>query len=605
MKAPAARHQISTPPAGGSAAKAWVRALEMTAKIDAAPMRTLPVVIDELAARFGAAPALLSTGETFTYRQLAERARRYARWALAEGLRPGDAVALMMPNRPDYMAIWLGLTRVGVVVALLNTRLTGAALRHVVGAAEARLVVVSSKLAGVLKDALAGRARDTAVWVHGEAGPAEPRLDAAIEVLSADPLAPHETPEVRLSDRALLIYTSGTTGLPKAAHVSHHRMMMWSHWFAGMTGAGPQDRLYNCLPMHHSVGGVVATGSLLVAGGSVVIAERFSGSRFWDDIVRWDCTMVQYIGELCRYLLAAPPSPKEAEHSLRLVCGNGLSGEVWAPFKDRFRIPQILEFYAATEGNFSLYNAEGQPGAIGRIPPFLAHRFPAAIVKFDPQADAPTRGPDGRCIHCAPGEVGEAIGRISRDPNNLAARFEGYTSAADTEKKVLRDVFAAGDAWLRTGDLMRTDAKGFYYFVDRIGDTFRWKGENIATTEVAEAIRACPGVLAASVYGVMVPGTDGRAGMAALVTGEGFDLATLHAHLTQRLPAYARPLFLRLVEDLDATETFKPKKQDLMDQGFGPARIADPLYFADPRVGGYVPLNSALFGAIASGSVRL
>jgi fatty-acyl-CoA synthase len=381
--------------------------------------------------------------------------------------------------------------------------------------------------------------------------------------------------------------------------------MMWSHWFAGMTGAGPDDRLYNCLPMYHSVGGVVATGSLLVAGGSVAIRETFSASAFWADIARWDCTMAQYIGELCRYLLAAPPRAEERAHRLRLFCGNGLAGDVWAPFQARFGIPRILEFYAATEGNFSLYNAEGQPGAIGRIPPFLAHRFPAAIVRFDPLAVAPLRDEAGRCIRCAPGEAGEAIGRISADPANLAARFEGYTNPADTEKKVLRDVFTPGDAWLRTGDLMRTDAKGFYYFVDRVGDTFRWKGENVATTEVAEAVRACPGVAAASVYGVAVPGCEGRAGMVAVVAGEGFDLARLYDHLAERLPSYARPLFVRLVDSLEATETFKQKKQTLAGEGFDPRRTSDPLYFADQGAGAYRILDQVLFDRLANGYARL
>jgi fatty-acyl-CoA synthase len=595
----------TSPSAKSSAAKTWVRALELTARIDAAPSRTLPVVIDELAERHGHAPALVCERETFSYRGLAERARRYARWALAEGLKPGDAVALMMPNRPEYMAIWLGLTRVGVVVALLNTRLTGAALRHVVLVAKPRLAIVSADLVEVLADALGDEASAAPIWVHGQAESGAPRIDLAVEVSSSEPLTPEEQPPVVLSDRALLIYTSGTTGLPKAAHVSHHRIMMWSHWFAGMTGAGSDDRLYNCLPMYHSVGGVVATGSLLVAGGSVALRETFSAGEFWADISRWDCTMVQYIGELCRYLLAAPPRPEETKHRLRLFCGNGLAGDVWTPFQERFGVPRILEFYAATEGNFSLYNAEGQPGAIGRIPPFLAHRFPAAIVRFDPAAGAPLRDDANRCIRCEAGEAGEAIGRISADPANLAARFEGYTDPADTEKKVLRDVFAPGDAWLRTGDLMRTDAKGFYYFVDRIGDTFRWKGENVATTEVAEAVRACPGVAAANVYGVTVPGCEGRAGMAAVVTGKGFDLTRLHDYLAERLPAYARPLFLRLVQDLDATETFKQKKHELAAQGFDPGRIADPLYFVDPRSGAYVVLDRPRFEAIGAGRVRL
>ena len=324
---------------------------------------------------------------------------------------------------------------------------------------------------------------------------------------------------VSLDDRALLIYTSGTTGLPKAANVSHRRVMNWAFWFKGMLGVTAADRMYNCLPLYHSVGGVVAVCSTLSGGGSVVIAEKFSARRFWDDVVRWDCTLFQYIGELCRYLLKTPDDAKDRAHRLRAICGNGLRGDVWEAFQTRFAIPQILEFYAATEGTFSLYNAEGKPGAIGRIPPFLRHRFPAAIIARDPSTGEPVRGRDGLCIAAPRGSVGEAIGRIGD-----GARFEGYTDNAESQRKILRHVFEFGDRWFRTGDLMRVDAAGYHYFVDRIGDTFRWKGENVSTAEVSAALTECRGVVEAVVYGVAVPGTEGRAGMAKLVVDEAFDL---------------------------------------------------------------------------------
>jgi fatty-acyl-CoA synthase len=272
---------------------------------------------------------------------------------------------------------------------------------------------------------------------------------------------------------------------------------------------------------------------------------------------------------------------------------------VWEAFQARFAIPQILEFYAATEGNFSLYNAEGKTGSIGRIPPFLAHRFPTAIVKFDDAHGVPARGPDGLCIAVARGETGEAIGKIA----DGAARFEGYTDAAASAKKVLRDVFKPGDAWVRSGDLMRQDAQGFFYFMDRIGDTFRWKGENVATTEVAAAAACAPGVKAANIYGVAIPGHSGKCGMAALEVEAGFDPALFHAHMAARLPAYARPIFLRIVPSLAMTETFKQKKQLLAQDGFDPATIADPLY-ADCGQG-YVALDADRYARINSGLIRL
>jgi fatty-acyl-CoA synthase len=379
--------------------------------------------------------------------------------------------------------------------------------------------------------------------------------------------------------------------------------MMWSHWFAGMMDTRPSDRMYDCLPMYHSVGGVVATGALLVNGGSVLIRDKFSASQFWDDVARQDCTLVQYIGELCRYLTHAPPHPLETKHRLRLACGNGLRPDVWESFKSRFAIPHILEFYAATEGNLSLYNAEGKPGAIGRVPPFLAHRFPAAIVKSDTGKGEPLRDERGLCIPCAPDEVGEAVGRI--EPKNPGSRFDGYTDARDSEKKILRDVFKPGDAWFRTGDLMRRDQQGYFYFVDRIGDTFRWKGENVATSEVRDAIARCPGVVDAAVYGIALPATDGRAGMAALVVTEAFDLDAFRRHLTECLPAYARPVFVRICAELETTATFKHKKDELVRAGCDPAATTDAIWFNDPQRQAFVPMDPELYGRVQAGQVRL
>ncbi|MHB8283778.1 MAG: AMP-binding protein, partial [Caulobacteraceae bacterium] len=396
----------------------------------------------------------------------------------------------------------------------------------------------------------------------------------------------------------LYIYTSGTTGLPKAARVSHRRVLTWCGWFSGLMDAGPEDRLYNCLPMYHSVGGVVGVGAALVAGGSVVVREKFSASQFWPDVVRWDCTLFQYIGELCRYLLTAPTHPDERRHRLRLACGNGLRAEVWTAFQARFDVPRILEFYAATEGTFSLYNVEGKAGAVGRVPPFLAHRFPAAIVRFDPETGLPARDAQGRCLPCAPGEAGEAIGLIAGEGQAAGARFEGYTNAEESRRKVLRDVLTPGDAWFRTGDLMRKDEAGYFYFVDRVGDSFRWKGENVSAAEVAETLSTCTGVQGAAVYGVEIPGCEGRAGMAALKTTSDFDLAVLRRELAVRLPAYARPVFLRLVPALDTTETFKLKTQALSQAGYDPAVIADALVFDAPGAGAYLPLDKAAHAAI-------
>jgi fatty-acyl-CoA synthase len=587
------------------ASRAWLRALEFTAPIAGSPSRTFPAVIAELADRFGDAPALIDDGETLSFSALHARANRYARWALANDLGRGATVCLLMQNRPEYMAIWLGITRAGGVVALLNTNLAGPALAHCIDIVEPKHIIVADGLAAALESARSFLKTTAQIWAHGGGDPKYPDVAKAVAALSDTSLADGERRTVSIDDRALYVYTSGTTGLPKAANVSHYRLMVWTHWFAGMMETGPGDRMYNCLPMYHSIGGAVATGAVLVNGGSVAIREKFSASTFWDDVVRFDCTLFQYIGELCRYLVHAPLHPLEARHRLRLCCGNGLRADIWENFKHRFRIPQILEFYAATEANVSLFNVEGRPGAIGRTPPFLAHRGSIAIVKFDVETNLPLRNEHGFCIRCAPDEAGEAVGRISPDATERGTRFDGYTDRTATEQKILRDVFEPGDAWFRTGDLMRRDGSGFYYFVDRIGDTFRWKGENVATSEVAAAITAFPGVVDANVYGVAIPGTDGRAGMAELVCAGPIDLAAFAEHLAQRLPKFAHPILLRLRNEIDVTPTFKQTKNGRGPDSYDPGTCPDPLYVHDPEQRAYVALGRPLYERIVSGKMRL
>jgi fatty-acyl-CoA synthase len=582
-----------------------MRAVDAVAKAGRDPARTLPAIIAELAARLADAPALLSERETFSFRALRDRMNRYSRWALAQNIRRGDVVGLLMPNRPEFLAIWLGVTRVGGVVALLNAHLTDNALAHCIEVASTRHIIVAGELASAYVSALPHLAEPPRLWLHG-AGEIDggARLDLTIDGLESVDFEPPDQCIAHQDDRALCIYTSGTTGMPKAANVSHRRIVAWSCWFAALGDFGAGDRMYNCLPMYHSVGGVVALASALVNGGSVVIAEKFSARRFWDDVVRWDCTIFQYIGELCRFLVNAPDQPAAHAHRLRLACGNGLSADVWPAFQQRFKLPRILEFYAATESNFSLFNVEGKIGAIGRIPSFLKLRDPVALVRISGEDNLPERDASGLCIRCNIDEPGEAIGRIARDSGDQSSRFEGYTNAVETEKKILRNVFKADDAWMRTGDLMRVDAQGFYYFIDRLGETFRWKGENVASQEVANILRACPGVADAAVYGVKVPGAEGRAGMAWLGARGSIDLADLTRRL-DALPVYARPVFIRIGESLEVTATFKHKKAEMAGQGYDPAAIQDALYVYSRAEGAYVELDCERFAAIQSGLMRL
>jgi len=540
--------------------------------------------------------ALLYQDQSLTYAQLNACANRYAHWAQAQGIGRGQSVALLMENRPDYICAWLGLFKVGAQVALINTNLTGAALSHSIAISGARHAIVGAELADNFRDAPFEKA--PALWIEGDGG----NLTQALASVPDTSPGKSARAGVTLKERAFYIYTSGTTGLPKAANFSHMRMLFMMSGFVGALRPRQTDRIYDPLPLYHSTGGVCAVGMAFFTGGALILKRKFSVHDFWNDVHTYGATMFEYIGEVCRYLLNASPSPLERGHKIRAITGNGLRPEIWREFQTRFAIPRIVEFYGATESNVAMLNYDGTVGAVGRVPDYLEWLLPTRVIRFDVETEMPVRGADGLCIECEPDEVGEAIGGISARPGR---QFEGYTTKAENEKKLLRDVFKKGDLWFRTGDLMRRDGHGYFYFVDRIGDTFRWKGENVSTGEVGEVLAAAPGIREANVYGVSVPGMEGRAGMASLVVDGDFDMEALPARLKARLAAYARPLFLRLSPQIAVTTTFKQRKLDLVREGFDPSAIADPIYFLDPDSGRYELLTPSRYADIVEGRVKL
>jgi fatty-acyl-CoA synthase len=549
--------------------------------------------------------AMLFEGERYTYRQLDALANRFAAWADTQGLKTGDTVAVLLPNRAEYISAWIGLTKLGIAAALINNNLSGAALAHCLSISNADHVITDNEGLAATETIRAGLARPLKYWVIDADFPqAADRL--ALD-LKEPKLAPERPPAfrragIKADDIALYIYTSGTTGMPKAAKISHMRAQLYMRSFAATTKANAEDKIYCVLPLYHATGGLCGVGAALLKGGTVVLRRKFSITHFWDDIVDHDCTMFVYIGELCRYLVNQDPGPNDRAHKLRLAFGNGLRPEVWDEFQARFAVPRIMEFYGSTEGNVSMFNFDGHPGAIGRVPPYLQRNFAVRLVKFDIEAETPVRSDDGLCVLCEPGETGEAVGLIK---NDVRHNYTGYADKAASERKILRDVVEQGDAWFRTGDLMRQDKDGYFYFVDRIGDTFRWKGENVSTTEVAEVISRYPGVDEANVYGVKIDKLDGRAGMAAITPGEEFKLDGLRDYLVRELPSYARPLFIRITPAIETTGTFKFRKVDLVREGFDPAKIEQTLYFDDPTEHRHAEITAELYARIQSGAFKL
>ena len=546
-------------------------------------------------------PALTFEGRTLSYAELDALANRFAHWAKSLNLRRGQTVALFMPNRIEYFAVWYGLSKIGVVTALINNQLSALPLAHCLNISGASHVIVDAETAAVFEAARPLLEKPLQQWVLGARHGSQRDLVQALKSCSQLPPDRRLRQEMTARDTALLIFTSGTTGMPKAARITHVRAQLYMRGFAGSTNARESDRIYVALPLYHATGGLCALGAAFLNGGSVVLKRRFSASHFWPDVVAEGCTMFVYIGELCRYLVNQPPVPEEERHKIRLAFGNGLRPDIWPVVKQRFKIPEILEFYGSTEGNVSLFNFDGREGAVGRAPRYLRSRFNIRLIQFDVEAEKPIRGANGFCVECGPGQVGECIGRIGGDAR---AEYTGYVDKAASEKKVLHDVFQKGDAWFATGDLMRTDADGYLYFVDRIGDTFRWKGENVSTNEVAERLQAAPGVKQANVYGVAVEGAEGRAGMAALVVDETFDIKAFGAHVAQELPAYAQPLFVRILPAIETTGTFKMRKMDLVADGYDPGKVRGPLFFHDPKRG-FVKVTKGVYEKITTGLVKV
>jgi len=556
-------------------------------------------MLEERAADAADVPFLVFEGSTVTFARMNARANQVAHAAVQAGLRPGDVVALMMDNRPEFPMVWLGLAKVGIVTALINTGARERVLRHALEQTGAVALVYGAECADRVAS-LAGEGLPGLCWCSAAAGEAvapAASLEAAMQGSSAANPPRTFREGVRLGDPLYYIFTSGTTGLPKAARMSHLRFLNAGGVIAGLLSLARGDVLYNVLPLYHGAGGMVVVSAALHVGIPIVLRRRFSASEFWGDVRTHRVTAWYYIGELCRYLLNQPPRADDRDHTLRRMSGAGLKAEVWQRFQERFGIELICEGLGSTEANYGLTNVDNKVGSVGRLP--YPERSNIRVVRYEVEQGDYARGPDGALVLCKPGEVGELIAEVLDGPG-AGGYFEGYTSAAATEAKQLRNVFRAGDRWVRSGDLVRFDADDYFYFVDRVGDTFRWKGENVSTDEVAQVLGQFPGPAVVNVYGVRVPGTEGRAGMVALTYArpEQFDPEAFHAFAAAHLADYAIPVFVRLTAEADLTSTFKLRKIELQRAGYDPGRVGDPLYVRDPGAGTYRPLTAATLAAL-------
>jgi fatty-acyl-CoA synthase len=567
--------------------------------------KTIGATVEALAARQPDAPACIFGDERISYAELNRRANRRAHAFRAQGVGKGDVVALLMENRPEFLETIVGLAKLGAATALINHQLKGNSLAHCVNLPRASRIVVGLECLEHLQAVLPQleHIKPEGVYVDtrwADYGPPSPGMHDLNTLLERQPDGnPPPTP-LNSMDAVLYIYTSGTTGMPKAARINHYR------WYAAGLAMGtyglaikPADVVYCALPLFHSNGSLIALGSALVNGAALAISRRFSASQYWEEAKASGATAFIYIGEVLRYLVNQPLSPAERQHSVQRILGNGLRPDIWKEVRERFGIPVIREFYASTEGNAVTINMDNTDGSVGTAVLKFADNL--SLVRYDVEADAYVRDANGFCMRCKPGEVGELMGQIK-----VTTPFHGYTEQKDTQKKILNDVFKKGDSFFRTGDLMKMDEGGHYHFIDRIGDTYRWKGENVSTQEVQEILAGFEGLHLVNVYGVSVPGAEGRVGMAALqmLSGGGFNPQDFYRYAIERLPQYSVPAFVRLVGEMDVTGTFKLRKVDLQRQGFDPQQVQGALYYLDRNAGNYATLDAGAFRRIGDGGLK-
>ena len=531
--------------------------------------------------RYADRPFLKGAGRELTYREANELVNQYAHLFGERGVGRGDVVGINSANDVENVLVMLAVVKLGAVAGLINYNQRGEVLAHSLRTLDAALVVMADDLDEEF--ASSGEIATQQQVIHYS------ELPSLVQGRPADD--PAVVNQVRAKERALLIFTSGTTGMPKASVMTHYR---WLKSYSGLGALGvrlrPTDTLYCALPLYHNNAVTVALGAVLAAGAAMAVAPKFSASRFWDECRTYDATAFVYIGELCRYLLAQPERSDDRDHNIRVIVGNGLRPDIWDQFQQRFGIGRIAEFYGASECNIAFINAFNIGQTAGTCP------LPYKVVAYDPETGAATRDDAGRLATVKTGEVGLLISKVTD-----RAPFDGYTDDAATEKKLLRNGFKDGDCWFDTGDLVRNQGLTHVAFVDRLGDTFRWKGENVATTEVEAALARAPQVADSTVYGVDVPGCDGKAGMAAIVLAdsETFDGAVLADHVRSELPAHARPLFVRVVEALEHTSTFKSRKVELRDLGFAAGDEAVHVLTKDK---GYVPAYDGYVDEIVAGT---
>ena len=535
--------------------------------------------------------AFIFEGVEITWKEADEQTNKYAGFLKSQNINKGDCFAILMDNSPDFLMLLLASFRVGSLAALINTTVSGEGLKHVIGISDVKLITAGASHLEKLSSALGDSDLKNIPIFGMEDNEKIPDQVEDIKKLSRQfsTFIPYQP---IMKDVAAYIFTSGTTGLPKAALVDHAKLVKGS--FAGhflCFNFNKNDRLYMTLPLYHSTGLILGWAASLRSGCPNVIKSKFSASDFWNDVKKYNVNKFIYVGELCRYLMNLPPSDGDRDNPITQISGNGLRPDIWESFQKRFNINKIVEIYGATEAVGMTINSFGRSGMIGR------KRSDSTIIHCNKDDGSPILNDEGFCTKVSEGETGLYIQKISS-----SAKFQGYLDAQASNKKILQNVFKTGDQYFNTGDLITLHDNNWLSFADRVGDTYRWKSENVSTMEVAAILNNASGVMDCNVYGVQVDSAEGKAGMAAMNVSDEFSFISFIEHVNKNLNTFQKPYFLRLTKEMQTTGTFKHQKEDLKKQGFNPSLIKDKLYFLQKD--NYVEIDQALYNRIHSGDER-
>ncbi|KAM3962752.1 fatty acid transport protein isoform 2-T2 [Aphomia sociella] len=603
---------IRTAPRDFKALYYYIRLLMLARRLNK-DNKAIPDVFHDLVKKHPNKACILFEDETWTFQKVEEFSLRVSAVLRNQGIKKGNVVAVMMSNCPELPATWLGIGRLGGITPLINTNQTGNTLLHSFNVAKVDAIIYGAEYDSAIQEVRKDINPSIKLFKftrrplnnsnNGLKIVDSP--DDFMTMLDNTPLPAWTKSEGDgFNGKLLYIYTSGTTGLPKAAVISSSRMVFMSSGNHYLGGIKSSDVIYCPMPLYHSAGGCVSMGQTFIFGCTIVIRTKFSASSYFPDCIKYKATAAHYIGEMCRYILATPPAPTDKQHKVRIVYGNGMRPAIWTEFVNRFNIKRVSEFYGATEGNANIINIDNKPGAIGFVSRIIPSVYPIAIIKVDQDTGEPIRNKKGLCQLVKPDEPGAFIGKIN--PKLASRAYLGYVDKEASEKKVVRDVFKYGDCAFISGDILVADELGYLYFKDRTGDTFRWRGENVSTTEVEGTISKFIDQRDAVVYGVEIPNMEGRAGMCGIVEPSGeLDLEKFAKDMCKDLPKYARPIFIRIMTTVDMTGTFKMRKVDLLKEGFNPALVNDKLFYLDPASNKYLPLGPEEYDRIVTGQIRL